>query len=568
MTKSRKAGNRNTLYIYILLIIAFFAVLGYVFSQIAQHYVVQSTEQQLNNDANFIGEQLEDEADRRRLNSEDLNYYAEYFQVDLYYQDHQQELSTFVPDNDDFLEVLRGQASEAGYLLENDRLIYRYTVSDNTTLVVVSEELPIRELQWTVWLLVSILATLVIAFLWSFGNRLYDSYVMPIRKAADTAERLVEGDYQVRIHDAPYGIASELSHSINRLARNLEYITGKYENQNDRLNTVVNNMVSGVLLVNDKGITRLINDAFIEYFSVQEKKIIGEVYYEVIDHEQLNELIQEAIFTEEKKHAQIKTQGHYFDVHVAPIKNADDTWKGIVVVCHDITQIKQVENVRKDFVANVSHELRTPLTSMQGFAETLLEQKVDEQKANEFLKIIEKESKRLNNLVEDLLDLALLEKDSFQLEKTEFRLKMLMDEVHQVVEDKIVEKNIKTEVHVPEDLTVFADYHRWYQLVLNLYVNAVQYTDEGGSIEWTIDQTDEEIILRIKDNGIGIPKEKLHRIFERFYRVDQARSRQSGGTGLGLSIVKHIVEVHEGEIEIDSSFGEGTEITVHLPKNK
>ncbi|TSJ66456.1 two-component system histidine kinase PnpS [Allobacillus salarius] len=568
MTKSRKAGNRNTLYIYILLIIAFFAVLGYVFSQIAQHYVVQSTEQQLNNDANFIGEQLEDEADRRRLNSEDLNYYAEYFQVDLYYQDHQQELSTFVPDNDDFLEVLRGQASEAGYLLENDRLIYRYTVSDNTTLVVVSEELPIRELQWTVWLLVSILATLVIAFLWSFGNRLYDSYVMPIRKAADTAERLVEGDYQVRIHDAPYGIASELSHSINRLARNLEYITGKYENQNDRLNTVVNNMVSGVLLVNDKGITRLINDAFIEYFSVQEKKIIGEVYYEVIDHEQLNELIQEAIFTEEKKHAQIKTQGHYFDVHVAPIKNADDTWKGIVVVCHDITQIKQVENVRKDFVANVSHELRTPLTSMQGFAETLLEQKVDEQKANEFLKIIEKESKRLNNLVEDLLDLALLEKDSFQLEKTEFRLKMLMDEVHQVVEDKIVEKNIKTEVHVPEDLTVFADYHRWYQLVLNLYVNAVQYTDEGGSIEWTIDQTDEEIILRIKDNGIGIPKEKLHRIFERFYRVDQARSRQSGGTGLGLSIVKHIVEVHEGEIEIDSTFGEGTEITVHLPRNK
>ncbi|MBR7554256.1 two-component system histidine kinase PnpS [Allobacillus sp. GCM10007491] len=568
MTKSRKAGNRNTLYIYILLIIAFFAVLGYVFSQIAQHYVVQSTEQQLNNDANFIGEQLEDEADRRSLNSEDLNYYAEYFQVDLYYQDHQQELSTFVPNNDDFLEILRGQASEAGYLLENDRLIYRYAVSDNTTLVVVSEELPIRELQWTVWLLVSILAALVIAFLWSFGNRLYDSYVMPIRKAADTAERLVEGDYQVRIHDAPYGIASELSHSINRLARNLEYITGKYENQNDRLNTVVNNMVSGVLLVNDKGITRLINDAFIEYFSVQEKKIIGEVYYEVIDHEQLNELIQEAIFTEEKKHALIKTQGHYFDVHVAPIKNADDTWKGIVVVCHDITQIKQVENVRKDFVANVSHELRTPLTSIQGFAETLLEQKVDEQKANEFLKIIEKESKRLNNLVEDLLDLALLEKDSFQLEKTEFRLKMLMDEVHQVVEEKIVEKNIKTEVHVPEDLTVFADYHRWYQLVLNLYVNAVQYTDEGGSIEWTIDQTDEEIILRIKDNGIGIPKEKLHRIFERFYRVDQARSRQSGGTGLGLSIVKHIVEVHEGEIEIDSSFGEGTEITVHLPKNK
>ena len=474
MTKSRKTGNRNTLYIYILLIIAFFTVLGYIFSQIAQHYIVQSAEQQLDNDANFIGEQLEDEAEQRGLDNADLAYYAEYFQVDLYFQDDQQELSTFVPDNDDFLEVLRGQASETGYLLENDRLIYTYSVSAGTTLVVVSEELPIRELQWTVWLLVSIIAVLIIAFLWSFGNRLYDSYVMPIRKAADTAERLVEGDYQVRIHDAPYGIASELSHSINRLARNLDYITGKYENQNDRLKTVVNNMVSGVLLVNDKGITRLINDAFVEYFSVDEKNIIGEVYYEVIDHEHLNELIQEAIFTEEKKHALIETLGHYFDVHVAPIKNADDTWKGIVVVCHDITEIKQVENVRKDFVANVSHELRTPLTSMQGFAETLLEQKVDEQKEKEFLKIIEKESKRLNNLVEDLLDLALLEKDSFQLDKTEFRLKMLMDEVYQVVEKTIEAKNIQTDVIVPTDLTVYADYHRWYQLVLNLYVHTVQ----------------------------------------------------------------------------------------------
>lgn len=142
-----------------------------------------------------------------------------------------------------------------------------------------------------------------------------------------------------------------------------------------------------------------------------------------------------------------------------------------------------------------------------------------------------------------------------------------MDEVYQVVEKTIEAKNIQTDVIVPTDLTVYADYHRWYQLVLNLYVNAVQYTDEGGHIEWLVEQTDEEIILQIKDSGIGIPQEQLHRIFERFYRVDQARSRQSGGTGLGLSIVKHIVEVHEGEIDIDSTLGEGTEITVRLPRN-
>ena len=250
---------------------------------------------------------------------------------------------------------------------------------------------------------------------------------------------------------------------------------------------------------------------------------------------------------------------------MAPIKNADGTWKGIVIVAHDITEIKQVENVRKDFVANVSHELRTPLTSMQGFAETLLYQDVDEKKEKEFLEIIEKESKRLNSLVEDLLDLALIEKDSFELQKTEFRLKMLMDEVYQVVEDQLNAKKITAIMNVPPELMVYADYYRWYQLVMNLFTNAVQYTDEYGEIEWNVTESDEEIVMQIKDTGIGIPEEELHRIFERFYRVDQARSRLSGGTGLGLSIVKHIVEVHDGSIDIDSTPDEGTTITVRLP---
>ncbi len=559
-------GTRNrTLILYVILIVAFFVVLGFLFNQIAKHYMVESFEQQLSHDTHFISDQLEEQAQSGTLTEEDLEYYANYFQLDLYYSIDDREVSTLGNQNEELLQTVQNLSRSEEYTLHNERLIYPYEFTTEETLIAVSDPLPIEQLQWTIWWIVGLLALLIIAFLWSFGNRMYDSYVQPIRNATDTAERLVEGDYHARVMDAPYGIASELGQSINRLARNLKYITGKYENQNSRLKTVVNNMVSGILLVNEKGITRLINDSFINYFSIKETPIVDRVYYDVIDHEEVNDLIQEAIFNEEKRHATIKKDGLYLDVHVAPIKNADGTWKGIVIVAHDITEIKQVENVRKDFVANVSHELRTPLTSMQGFAETLLYQDVDEKKEKEFLKIIEKESKRLNSLVEDLLDLALIEKDSFELQKTEFRLKMLMDEVYQVVEDQLNAKKITAIMNVPPELMVYADYYRWYQLVMNLFTNAVQYTDEYGEIEWNVTESDEEIVMQIKDTGIGIPEEELHRIFERFYRVDQARSRLSGGTGLGLSIVKHIVEVHDGSIDIDSTPDEGTTITVRLP---
>ncbi|WP_369404989.1 sensor histidine kinase [Piscibacillus salipiscarius] len=249
------------------------------------------------------------------------------------------------------------------------------------------------------------------------------------------------------------------------------------------------------------------------------------------------------------------------------MRNEHDSWKGVVVVCHDITKIKQLENIRKDFVANVSHELRTPITSIQGFVETLLDgNEHDEEIVKKFLNIINKESRRLNALIEDLLELSTIEKDDFTLYKSHFYVTELMHDVDQVVENQLKEKGLTRDLYVDESIALYADYNRMYQLILNLYSNAIQYTPGGGHIEWNVTLDEGYIKFQIHDNGIGIPKKNQGRIFERFYRVDQDRSRQTGGTGLGLSIVKHIVEAHEGIIKLESEEGEGTTIIVLIPQ--
>ncbi|MGP4071314.1 two-component system histidine kinase PnpS [Piscibacillus sp. B03] len=538
--------------------------------QIAKHYVINAYEEQLEYDANFVAEDFNVNAVSNMERQKQLERYSESFPIELvlYQTDTQEYLHTFSRNETLTLNQLLDQSLTSDQAITLDsRLAIVKNVNDDIQVIVVSEELPIQYLQTTLWFIVILLSLLVGFFIWGFGNRLYENYVNPIRKASDTAKSLAEGNYSARIHDAPYGIVSELSQSINTLARNLEYITSKYRNQNDRLKTVVNNMESGLLLINEKGLTRLANEPFIRNFTNQ-SSVLGEIYYDVIENKALNDALQEVVFMERKKQLTIETNdGDYFEVYLAPIRNNYDTWKGVVVVCHDITKIKQLENIRKDFVANVSHELRTPITSIQGFVETLLDgNEHDEEIVKKFLRIIDKESRRLNALIEDLLELSTIEKDDFSLTKTQFNVSDLMEDVDQVVEKQLELKDLTRTIQVEGDLQLYADYNRLYQLVLNLYSNAIQYTPEGGYIQWSVVSNEGFVRFRIKDNGIGIPKKNQGRIFERFYRVDQDRSRQTGGTGLGLSIVKHIVEAHEGMIELESEEGEGTTITVSIPQ--
>lgn len=561
--------EKRTIFLYIIFSLFMIVMIGLLFDQIARFYVNAAYEDQLANEGQYIAEQLEE------TSSEDiqstLDDYSEQFNLDLFYnnQNEGRILHTFSNRDLSVLQTVRSNTGNTGeFVLIENRLLTSYSLGENESLSVMTESLPLSALTRTVWWTVFFVSLFTIILLWRFGARIHDSYVKPVIRATETSKELANGNYDARVEELPYGVASQLGQLVNRLGRHLQYITNKYENQNSRLKTVVNNMESGVLLINEKGMTRLVNEAFLSQFTMRDMPVIGEVYYDVINQEEINQLIQRAIFMESRWQETIElADGRFFEIYIAPIKGQEDEWRGVVIVTHEITELKRLERVRKDFVANVSHELKTPVTSIQGFAETLLEEpQMDRAKQEQFLTIIKKESNRLNILVQDLLDLSVLEKESYALTISQFPAHDIVEDVHAVVEELIQQNDLSFNSHYAPQLMVQADYYRLYQLLLNLIHNSIQYTSEGGSIDLRLFREIEQMVIEVEDTGIGIPESAHDRIFERFYRVDKARSRHSGGTGLGLSIVKHIVEVHEGSIEIESEEDEGTTIRIKIPQ--
>ena len=257
----------------------------------------------------------------------------------------------------------------------------------------------------------------------------------------------------------------------------------------------------------------------------------------------------------------------HFEIYGAPIISNDNEWKGIVLVFHDITELKKLEQVRKDFVANVSHELKTPVTSIKGFAETLLDGAMNERETlHSFLQIIQKESDRLQSLIYDLLELSRIEREGFQLTIERVDLHQIVHDVLHTLEKNAAKKRISLAYENGRSCIIEGDRLRIQQILFNLVTNAISYTPPRGKVTVTLSEENDHVKLSVNDTGIGIEKEEIPRIFERFYRVDKARSRNSGGTGLGLAIVKHLVDAHKGDIVVDSELGKGSCFTVLLPK--
>jgi two-component system phosphate regulon sensor histidine kinase PhoR len=266
--------------------------------------------------------------------------------------------------------------------------------------------------------------------------------------------------------------------------------------------------------------------------------------------------------------------GKTLEVNVVAIssasKDSDGTVLGAIAVFHDITRLKRLEKIRQDFVANVSHELRTPLTTIKGYAETLLEGALKEEVAPQFVQVIKRHTDRLTKIVEDLLMLSKIESREFQLKREVISLPGFVDDVIDFVKEPAEKKKISiSRDQIPSSLSVEADRNYLEQVLINLLDNAIKYTPEGGRVMISaIEKDQREIQFSINDTGIGIPKEDIPRIFERFYRVDKGRSQESGGTGLGLSIVKHLVQAHGGSIWVESQIGKGSTFYFTLPKQR
>ncbi|ALC89700.1 alkaline phosphatase [Bacillus sp. FJAT-18017] len=425
-----------------------------------------------------------------------------------------------------------------------------------------------------IWWLLSISLFLALIIITLLGMRITKRYAKPIESAANVAMELAKGNYRARTYvEDKVDETGLLSSSINVLARNLEDMARSQEMQQERLTTLIENIGSGLVLIDSRGFINLINRGYSDIFDVDSADVLNKQYYEAIPYPEINEMIETIFITEKKQHAQvvlpISIERRHFDVSALPIISTHSVWKGVLLVFHDITELKKLEQVRKDFVANVSHELKTPITSIKGFTETLLDGAMNDEKAlRDFLSIIQKESDRIQHLIQDLLDLSKIEQHNFRLDISKFDVVSLVKEVTTLLEGRATEKNITVNVfNDPEQLEMEGDPYRLKQVIINLMSNAIAYTPRDGQIEVTVQDTGKRVRLMVKDNGMGIAPAEIPRIFERFYRVDRDRSRNSGGTGLGLAIVKHIVEAHHGKIVVKSNPGNGSEFILEFRKS-
>ena len=336
--------------------------------------------------------------------------------------------------------------------------------------------------------------------------------------------------------------------------------------------TILRAMQDGLLVVDKRLRVTLANQAFRKLFGLPEISL-GAPLLDVVREATVDRLIAETLRTgkamqSELVRADSKTNSERdVEISAVPVKDDAGLTTGAVVLFHDITQLKQTDKVRRDFVANVSHELRTPLSILRGYIETLLDNpQTSDKELSRILRVMERHSKRLGLLVDDLLTLARLESRSAGLQFSDVQLAELFQSVIRDWEKKLAEKQLKVVVDLsPDARTIRADETRLHEVLYNLLDNALKYSRENGEIRLRAVQRGPEIVLSVTDNGIGISKDDLPRIFERFYRADKARSRELGGTGLGLAIVKHIAQLHGGRVEAESELGKGTTIRVILP---
>lgn len=392
----------------------------------------------------------------------------------------------------------------------------------------------------------------------------------PINEIIQVTKELRNKNYSSRVTLDTSGEIKVLGESVNNLAISLYEQTREIEENERELESIMSQINSGVLIVDKEGYIELINPSMASTLNISKEDIIGKHFTSITSFPTLTRLMQELYQHNRKIQEELHLSENFiYDAHLTPYYGKGWKRRGIIVVLHNITNIRRLEQIRSDFIANVSHELKTPVTSVKGFTETLLSNEVtDEKTRNYFLKIIYDESDRIDRLIHDLLQLSRIEKHEMPLNITTVDVIQLIHSTAATLQKSIEKKGLTLQLPYMDDkeMLVELDVDRFSQVILNLISNAINYSTENGNIKVGVVFSKDEFILAVSDDGIGIPKNTISRVFERFYRVDKARSRHSGGTGLGLSIVKHLVELHRGRIDVESVEGEGSTFTVIIPR--
>jgi len=471
-----------------------------------------------------------------------------------------------------------GQSSRFSYTLGMDMMYVASAVDDRGEMIgAVRTSMPVGELNaalkrlyrpvFLVGLCVSVLAGLIT---YSLSRR--------IRKPVEALQRgMIQFgggrlDYHIHIEN-PEEFAI-LSQSMNAMAGQLNKRIGTITEQRNELEAILSSMVESVIMVNmDERIVRL-NRAAAVLFQTGDTPVQGRAVQEVIRHPGVQQFIHSILTKKNSGSDEITMydeKERFLQAHGSIVHDADNHPVGALVVLNDITRMRRLENIRREFVANVSHELRTPVTSIRGFVETLQGGALnDAENAGRFLDIISAQTGRLSAIIEDLLRLSRLEQGAenqdISLEKQ--KIGPILARAVQTARQKAEKSGVTIVPECPESLEAFVNAPLFEQAVFNLVDNAVRYSEDGGRVAVSAGEESGEVVVTVQDRGSGIAAEHLPRIFERFYRVDKARTRDQGGTGLGLAIVKHIVQAHGGRVTVESRVGEGSVFRIHLPAEK
>ena len=399
------------------------------------------------------------------------------------------------------------------------------------------------------------------------------SFSNSLSRIIGLSEEIAKGNFKVNMPAKDRkGELAKVSFALNKMAEKLDELFQRVAFEKGQLQAVLSSMNEGVMLLSTKGKIMLVNDALSEMFELKGNPIDRQ-YWEVLRNKDINELIENVFRSNKNSKKEISIFYPRERNYLVNVRTLDYPEKVLILVVFDITDFKSLEKIKADFIANVSHELRTPLTAIKGYTETLEEEAYENREdQRQFLGIIKRHTDRLINIVSDLLVLSEIEsKESLSLEmsKSDFEdvdLNEVVKSSYESLRRKISEKNLQVEINVKEGIPgIKGNRFLLEQMLINLIDNAVKYTPERGRVTISAYSEDSNINLEISDTGIGIPKENLNRIFERFYRVDNTRSRKLGGTGLGLSIVKHIAIIHNGKIDVESEVGKGSRFLITLP---
>ncbi|HEY3373704.1 MAG TPA: ATP-binding protein [Candidatus Aquicultor sp.] len=412
---------------------------------------------------------------------------------------------------------------------------------------------------------IAFLATLVII---AVSTILARSFTRPLRQMMNMASSMADDDFEQQLSINTRDELGELSQSLNNLAMKLKDRINELRTEKAKAEHILHNMAEGIVLINKDGVIVLTNPAAERVLRFTQENVIGAPLARVIDNHEIETAITEALLSRREVNEEVELSVPFIKLRLRalPVTGISGDHQ-VLTVIKDITREKHVERLRKDFVANVSHELKTPLTGLKLLAETLCQSiETDPVASKRFAERLDKELSTLINMVRELIDLSRLERSDEAITASPVDLRELVREVGSSFSELAVDKGLTLEFDIPQKLTpVIGDKDQLLTLVRNLVDNAIRYTLSGGTIKVMLSQDNDRVRFLVADDGIGLAQREIPRIFERFYRVDKARSRETGGTGLGLSIVKHIAENHNATINVESTLGIGSTFTVGFP---